>query len=216
MSICVLHSDFVWQSQFQEFVSRVEDMCSPVAQCTHTKIIPTTPLSQMIIFIILVIRSNSEPSVPIQIFRQLLTGRKFINISVPFMPTTWVIHVGSDSSNVFDNSRIHPGFKLKIVCFRMSLISYLSNQVRTFKRSLHQQFRFIESTCQRFLHIYMLSGSQSQHTDRKMRMVRSSNCYSIKFVTGLIKHLAKIPKLLCFRIFSHYLLCMLGTHIYIT
>ena len=139
----------------------------------------------MIIFIILVIRSNSEPSVPIQIFRQLLTGRKFINISVPFMPTTWVIHVGSDSSNVFDNSRIHPGFKLEIVCFRMSLISYLSNQVRTFKRSLHQQFRFIEGTCQRFLYIYVLSGCQSQHTDREMRMVGSSNCYSIKFVTGL-------------------------------
>ena len=216
MPFCILHSDFVWQSQFQEFVSRVEDMCSPVAQCTHTKIIPTTPLSQMIIFIILVIRSNSEPSVPIQIFRQLLTGRKFINISVPFMPTTWVIHVGSDSSNVFDNSRIHPGFKLEIVCFRMSLISYLSNQVRTFKRSLHQQFRFIEGTCQRFLYIYVLSGCQSQHTDREMRMVGSSNCYSIKFVTGLIKHLAEIPKLLCFRIFSHYLLCMFGTHIYIT
>ena len=170
----------------------------------------------MIIFIILVIRSNSEPSVPVQIFRQLLSRRKLIDISVPLMPTARVIHVGSDSSNVLDNSCIHPGFKLKIVCFRMSLISYLSNQVRTFKRSLHQQFRFIESTCQRFLHIYMLSGSQSQHTDRKMRMVRSSNCYSIRFVTGLIKHLAEIPKLLCFRIFSHYLLCMFGTHIYIT
>ena len=42
---------------------------------------------------------------------------------------------------------MYPSFELEVVCFRMSLVSYLCSQIRTFERCLHQKFRFIESTC---------------------------------------------------------------------
>ena len=63
-----------------------------------------------------------------QIFRQLLTGRKFINISVPFMPTARVIHVGSDSSNIFDDTCIHPSLELTLVTVESRLLKTLHAQ----------------------------------------------------------------------------------------
>src|SRR5699024_12654409 len=47
------------QTKIQEFVGSIDDVSSPVAQCTHTEIIPATPLSQMIIVIIFVERTNT-------------------------------------------------------------------------------------------------------------------------------------------------------------
>ena len=132
------------------------------------------------------------------------------------MPATRIIHVSSNSCHILDDPCIHPSFKLEVVCFRVSLISHLSSQVRTFKGSLHQQFRLIESTGQRFFHIHVFAGSQSQHTDREVRVIRSSNCYSIKLVTSLVKHLAEVSELFRFRIHAHHLSCMFSSHVYIT
>ena len=49
-----------------------------------------------------------------------------------------------------------------------------------------------------------------------MRVVWCSNCNGIKFFSRFIKHLAEVSELFCFGIHTYYLLCMFGTHIYIT
>ena len=157
MSVSIFHRHFVGQSQFQEFVNRIQDMCTPITQTAHSKIVPAAPLSQMVVFVIFVIRSYSQPGIPLHVFRQLLAGRELIDIGIPFVPATGIIHVCRHSRYILDNTGIHPRLELKIVSFRMSLVTDLCSQVRTFQCSLHQQFSFIESTCQRFLHIHMFT-----------------------------------------------------------
>ena len=157
MPVGILHSHFIRQAQFKELMNRIQNMCTPVAQTAHTEIIPATPLTQMIVLVIFMIRSYSQPGIPLHVFRQLLDGRELIDIGIPFVPATGIVHVCRHSRYILDNTGIHPRLELKIVSFRMSLVTDLCSQVRTFQCSLHQQFSFIESTCQRFLHIHMFT-----------------------------------------------------------
>ena len=47
------------QAEFQKFVSSINDVSTPIAQCAHTEIVPATPLSQMVIMVIFVERTNA-------------------------------------------------------------------------------------------------------------------------------------------------------------
>ena len=157
MPVGILHSHFIRQAQFKELMNRIQNMCTPVAQTAHTEIIPATPLTQMIVLVIFMIRSYSQPRIPFHILRQLLPCRKLIDVCIPLVPTTGVIHMCRYSRYIFDDTSIHPCFKLEVVSLRVTLITHLGNQIRPFQCSLHQQLTFIESTCKRLLYVYMFT-----------------------------------------------------------
>jgi len=132
------------------------------------------------------------------------------------MPASYIIHMSGYSRYIFNDPSIHPCFKLKIIGFRMPLISYLCCQIRSFPGCCHQQFSFMESTAQRFFHINMFSFCQCQHRNREMSMIGNSNGYSIELVSCFVEHLTKIAKLFCFRIHALHLLCLFSVKVNIT
>ena len=157
MPVGILHRYFIRQSQFQELMNRIQNMRAPITQTAHAEIVPATPLTQMIVLVIFMIRSYSQPRVPFHIFRQLLSCRELIDVRIPLMPTTGIIHMRCYSRHILDDTGIHPCLKLEVISFRVPLITHLGHQIRPFQRSLHQQLTFIESTCQRLLYINMFT-----------------------------------------------------------
>ena len=76
----------------------------------------------------------------------------------------------------------------------MPLVSDLGHKVRMFPCRFHHKFGFQESSCHRFFHIHMLPGLQRQHRNREMRMIGSSNGYSLKIVPGLVEEFPEIAE----------------------
>ena len=61
--------------------------------------------------------------------------------------------------------------------------------------------------------------SRTFQADAGIVISASHNPYDdngIKFFSRFIKHLAEVSELFCFGIHAYYLLCMFGTHVYIT
>ena len=213
MSVGIKHAHFVGQSQFQEFVCGVQDVCAPVAQSTHTKVVPATPLSLVVVLVVVVIRIHAQPCIPIHVLRQLLSGGEFNDVCIPSVPTTCIVHVGSDGRYILNDTGFCPSFELEVVCFRVSLITHLCHLVRTFLGSIHQQFGFVESACQWLFHKHMLAFGQCQHTDGEVRVVWRSNSYCFEFVTCFVEHLAEVAEAFCFREFGQYLLALSAVQI---
>ena len=203
------------QTEIQEFVCGIDDVSPPVAQCAHTEIVPATPLSQMVVMIIFVERTNTQPSVPIQCFGNWFTHRHVRDVRVPVMPTARRVHVSCYSSDVFDQTGFFPCLELEVVGFGMSLVTHLGNDTE-FLFGTHHHFDFLEGAGHRFFHIYMFSMSHCLDRDREMRVIRYTDCNSIDLVGHLVEHLAEILETRNFREHGNKFLSMRCTHIYIT
>ncbi|MNY34522.1 hypothetical protein D3C86_1688690 [compost metagenome] len=84
------------------------------------------------------------------------------------MPAPWRIHMRGDGSDVLNDARFLPGFKLKIIGFRVSLVTHLCNHLVVFPGGFHHQLNFIKSTCHWFLNIHMFAQAHGHHGNREM------------------------------------------------
>ena len=194
---------------------RIQDMCPPVTQRTHTEVIPATPLSHMVIMVIIMMLHYTQPGIPVHCLRNRLTHRHMFDIRIPSVPAAGRVHMRCYGCYIFYKSGFFPGFELVIIRFRMSLVTHLSDY-SVFLFAPHHQFHFIEGTSHRFFHIDMFTMSHRFNCNREMRVIGSSYRNCIDLVRHLIKHLAKILKTLGFREHRYKFLRMLGPHIHIT
>ena len=215
MILQVERIDLGRQSQIEELVGGIENVCTPVAQGTHTIVIPATPLAQVIVVVVVVILGYTGPNVPIQCFRLRLAHRHVFDPRVPAMPTTGVVHVGSNGGHILDDAGLFPSLELEIVGFGMALVTHLGNDI-IFLGGPHHDLNLLEGTCHRFLHIDMLAIADGFDGDGEVRMVGHTYRDGIDLVSHLLEHLAEILEAGSFREHVHDLLCMGCSHIYIT
>src|SRR5690606_26303100 len=105
------------QTEVQEFVGGIDDMCSPIAQGAHTKIIPATPLPIDVIVVVIVLFSNCRmPKIPVERIRDRLRRWKRFDIRIPSMPTARRIHMSGNCGDILDDPRIYPRLELEVVC----------------------------------------------------------------------------------------------------
>src|SRR5690606_14163189 len=52
------------QSQIEKLMCRVDDMCTPVAQCSHPEIVPAAPLPVVEVLVVVVMVARHQPEVP--------------------------------------------------------------------------------------------------------------------------------------------------------
>ena len=67
------------------------------------------------------------------------------------------VHMGCNSSYIFYNSGLFPGFELKIVCFRMPLITHQVTSLLFLRAISISNSIFIKCSSHRLLNIYMLT-----------------------------------------------------------
>ena len=126
MTVLIEHADFLRKAELKEFMHGVEDMCSPVSEATHTEIVPAPPVALVVFLVEIMIRSYSQPGIPIHATGDGLLGRHAIHpLSIEIVPAAGVVHMGCDSSDVLDNARIKPSLELEIIGIGMSLVAHL-------------------------------------------------------------------------------------------
>ena len=206
--------DLCRQSHIQEFVCRIQNMCTPVTQRTHTEVIPTTPLSHVIIMVIVMMLHYPQPGIPIHCFRNRFSHRHMLDIRIPSVPTTRRVHMSGDSCYILYQTSFFPCLELEIIGFGMSLVTHLCDHA-IFLFTAHHQFYFLESTRHRFFNIYMFAVGHCLDCDREMGMVGNPHRHSIDLIRHLIEHLTEILITGNFREHGDQFLRMLRPHIHI-
>ena len=159
------------------------------------------------------VRASAKPCVPVHVLWNLFAGREFVDVGVPFVPATRVVHVSSDGSNVLDNTSVEPCLELEVVGFGVTLVAHLSYLVGALARGLHEEFSLEESACERFFDIHVLAHGQGEHADWEVRMVGGSDSHSLEFVANLVEHLTEIAELFGLGIHTDNLLGVRCSHV---
>ena len=202
------------QSQIEELMGGIQDMCTPVAQSTHAIVIPATPLTQVVIVVVIVILRYTNPRVPIHGLRNGLTHRHVRDMRVPTVPTAGVVHVCGDGSHIFDDTRLFPSLELEIVSLRVSLVTHLGDNSK-FLGCPHHDLDLLKGACHRFLHIDMFAMCHRLNRDGEVRMVRHTNRYGINLVCDAVEHRSEILETFRLGEHIHDLLRMRSAHIHI-
>ena len=155
--------DFIGKAKIQELMCGIHDMCSPVTQGSHSEIVPAAPLPVVIVLVEFMWSGLRRPKIPIHSRRNGLSRREFIDIGIPTMPSSTAIHMRGHSSHILDDSGVHPGFKLEIIRFGVTLITHLGGQFWILLCCLNHQIHLLECACHRFLHIHMLTFFECHH-----------------------------------------------------
>ncbi len=184
--------DLFRQSEFQELMRRVKNVGTPVSQCSHTEIVPATPLAVVEIFVVIMMIACHQPGIPVQCFGYRFCCGEFFDIRIPAVPAARVVHVCRDSSDILDDACFLPRFELKVVGFGVTLVSHLGHYFGVFPGCLHHQFRLQKRTAQRLLHIHMLTLGHRHHHCREMGKVGYGNSHRFYLVAHLVEHLPEI------------------------
>ena len=135
--------DLIRKAKFQEFMSRVDDMCAPISQSSHSEIVPASPLSVVVILVEWMRSGLTGPYIPVQGGGNRLSSRESGNLRIPAVPASSAVHVGSDGRDIFDYSGFLPGFELEIVCLCMTALK-LCREVNSHKDdSIHDAVGYL-------------------------------------------------------------------------
>ena len=184
--------DFRRKTQLEKLMGRVYEMCTPVTECSHTKVIPAAPVALMEFIGVVVIHGGAQPGIPVHALRKMRCLRESGYGGVVSEPPPFFIHKRVYPGDVLDDARFSPHLELRETWARMSLIAHLSHYFRMLSRLGHQELILQEGTCKRFLAIHVYTFPDSSHTYWKVRMVRSGHDHGIKPRSHLIEQFSKI------------------------
>ncbi len=159
--------------------------------------------------------TSHQPGIPIQRLRYRFSHGELFNARIPTVPTAGVIHMSGDSCHIFNDTGFFPCFELKIIGFRVSLITHLGNHPWILLSCFHYQLRLKESAAQRFLHINVFPFGHRQHYCREVGEVGCSNSHCLYLISHLVKHLPEVFEPFCVREFSQRFLGMFPAQIHI-
>ncbi len=125
------------------------------------------------------------------------------------MPTSLLIHVRGDPSDVLDDTRLTPGFELEIVRAGVSLVAHLCGDAAT-SREVHHALALPEGVGEGLFTVNVFAERHRKHGHREMRVVGSRHDYRVDFVAHLVEHLTEIGEAACIAELFSKLLCMLS------
>ena len=215
MGLLVEKRYLVRQAKIEELMNGVEDVRTPVAECSHTEVIPRPPLALMILRGVVVPLSGSKPGVPVHALRQRLSLWQMLHGRVEAMPTATVVHVSRHGGDILDDACFLPSLELEVVCLGVSLVAHLRGQFRMATSHLHEQFCLEERAHHGLLQIDVLAMRQCHHGNGEVDVVRNG-CYdSIEIVGCLLEEFAEVAEAFHLRETAEDFLALLAVEVYV-
>ena len=215
--VCLLveQRHLVGQPQIQELMHGVEDVCSPVAEGSHSEVIPRAPFALMVLSGVVMPLGSTEPGVPIHALRQGLCFGQVFDIRVETMPATAIVHVSSDGGDILDDACLLPRLELEVVAFGVALVTYLGGQFGMTACHLHEEFSFEEGTRHGLLQIDVLAVGERHHGNGEVDVVGHGSHHGFEVAGSFLEQLAEVAEALDVGVFLQHFLALLSVEVYV-
>ena len=205
MAFEILDVHLVGQAELEEFVAGVEDVGAPVAEGSHTEVVPATPVAFVEPVAVFVEHRLALPNVPVHSFGDGFGIGELLDIGVEHVPAAVVVHVGDNLCDVLDEAGLHPVLELVVLLARMALVTHLGNNLGVLARSRHNELVLVERAAERLLAVNVDAFLDRPHGDGEMRKVRRGYEHRLDLRMHLVEHLAEVLVALCLGEHSHHL-----------
>ena len=111
----ILHVDLVGKTQLQELVSGIQEVSTPVAQRSHTEVVPAAPVALMIQVAEVVVADAAMPCIVVHTSGDGIAFWHLGHIPVVFVPTAVIVHVSHHLCHILDDTCFHPSLELEVV-----------------------------------------------------------------------------------------------------
>ena len=216
MAVLIKHAHLVRKTELEELMDGVEDVGAPVSQATHSEIVPAPPVALVVLLVIVMVRSDSKPGVPVHSARdRLLCGHPVHLLSVEVVPAAGVVHMRGDCSDILYDAGIEPGLELEVVGVGMALVTDLGSQLGMPPGAVHHKLSLMEGAAHRLFEVDVLALAHGEHRDREVGVVRNCSCNCFELISALVEHLAIVTESLGLGIHPEDLLALRSVDVHV-
>ena len=209
----ILHVDFVRQSEVEELVDGVEQVCAPVAESSHAEVVPAAPVALVVELAEVMVAYAAVPCVVVHAFGDRIALGHLRHVPVVLVPAAVVVHVSHHLRYVLDDAGFLPSLELEVVGLGVSLVADLCGKFRMAVGHLDEDFALLEGTDEGLLAIDVLAVLHGSHADEEVRVVGHADSHGVELVAVLVEELAEVGEALSIGVHLERLFALLALQV---